>query len=134
MSFPGADLPSTGRWSRCLWATFLRCCAARCTAACWSIIVLASRRPVLLPSPASREIEEAVMSDRPTRRFVLTGTLATTCVGLGAGDLEQALAQGQLAPTPACDDGPTVRQTEGPFFKPRSPQRWNLREPGMKGE
>ena len=74
------------------------------------------------------------MSDRPTRRFVLTGTLATTCVGLGAGDLEQALAQGQLAPTPACDDGPTVRQTEGPFFKPRSPQRWNLREPGMKGE
>jgi hypothetical protein len=28
----------------------------------------------------------------------------------------------ELAPTPSCRDGdePTVRQTEGPFFKPRS--------------
>jgi len=37
--------------------------------------------------------------------------------------------------TSACHDGdePTVRQSEGPFFKPRSPERNDLREPGAKG-
>ncbi|HXH83936.1 MAG TPA: intradiol ring-cleavage dioxygenase, partial [Candidatus Tectomicrobia bacterium] len=40
-----------------------------------------------------------------------------------------------LAPTPACGDGasPTPRQTAGPYFKPRSPQRASLLEPGMAG-
>ena len=28
---------------------------------------------------------------------------------------------------------PTARQTEGPFFKPKSPERGNLREPGTQG-
>jgi protocatechuate 3,4-dioxygenase beta subunit len=42
----------------------------------------------------------------------------------------------QLSPTPACHAGeaPTIRQTEGPFFKPRSPQRAELIEPGMRGQ
>ena len=41
----------------------------------------------------------------------------------------------ELAPTPACHDGdePTIRQTEGPFFKPKSPERSDLREPGAGG-
>jgi protocatechuate 3,4-dioxygenase beta subunit len=40
-----------------------------------------------------------------------------------------------LAPTPACpDDGaPTPRQTPGPFYKPDSPRRTSLLEPGMDG-
>jgi protocatechuate 3,4-dioxygenase beta subunit len=40
-----------------------------------------------------------------------------------------------LAATPACadDDEPTVEQTEGPYFTPRSPRRRVLRTPGMKG-
>ena len=40
----------------------------------------------------------------------------------------------ELAPTPACHDGdePTEPQTEGPFFKPRSPERADLAEPGAK--
>jgi protocatechuate 3,4-dioxygenase beta subunit len=44
------------------------------------------------------------------------------------------LAQ-DAAPTPACHDGdePTMAETEGPFFKPRSPQRSDLREPGVGG-
>jgi protocatechuate 3,4-dioxygenase beta subunit len=48
---------------------------------------------------------------------------------------EAALAQQNLAPTPACHDNdePTVAETEGPFFKPRSPQRSDLREPGIEG-
>src|SRR5215831_13813456 len=42
---------------------------------------------------------------------------------------EFAFAQGDLAATPACHDGdaPTMRETEGPFFKPSSPERADLR-------
>jgi len=64
------------------------------------------------------------------------------------GLAEAALAEGQLVgaaatgkgaplpPTPPCgdDDEPTPAETEGPFFKPRSPERTSLLEPGMRGE
>jgi hypothetical protein len=42
---------------------------------------------------------------------------------------------GGFAPTPECgdDDEPTPAETEGPFFKPRSPQRTSLLEPGIPG-
>lgn len=45
------------------------------------------------------------------------------------------LAQGQLAPTPSCPDdrSPTTAQTEGPFFKPSTPLRTSLLEPGIGG-
>jgi protocatechuate 3,4-dioxygenase beta subunit len=41
----------------------------------------------------------------------------------------------KFSPTPDCDDHdePTPRETEGPFFKPQSPLRASLLEPGMKG-
>jgi len=50
--------------------------------------------------------------------------------------LDTSLAQQPLAPTPECRDGdaPTLRQTEGPFFTPMSPERAELIEPGMAGE
>ncbi|MEV4869169.1 dioxygenase [Streptomyces syringium] len=40
-----------------------------------------------------------------------------------------------LVPTPFCDDGddPTPPQTEGPYFKPRSPERLSLLESGTRG-
>ncbi len=65
------------------------------------------------------------MPFHPTRRGVL-GALAAA--GFAFDD---ALAQ-PLAPTPQCHDGdePTVRQTEGPYFKPSSPLRADLVEPG----
>ena len=70
---------------------------------------------------------------KPTRRrFLLnTGMLAA---GWELSTVDGVLTQ-ELAPTPACRDGeePTVRQTEGPFFKPRSPERSDLREPGAGG-
>ena len=69
------------------------------------------------------------MKDQNRRRFLLaTGSLAA------AGLSRDAFAQ-ELAPTPECRDGdePTVRQTEGPFFKPRSPRRDDLREAGSGG-
>ena len=74
--------------------------------------------------------EEASMTDPANaarRRFLIAG--AATALGVAAGS-QTGAAQQNLAPTPACGDdhGPTVRQTEGPFFKPRSPQRSDLRE------
>jgi protocatechuate 3,4-dioxygenase beta subunit len=71
------------------------------------------------------------MSDRndPTRRGFLVST-ALAGLGLAATG---ASGQGELTPTPACGEGPTVRQTEGPFYKPSSPERADLREPGLGG-
>lgn len=69
--------------------------------------------------------------DTSRRRFL---TLAAG-LGAGAANASAAYAAQELDATPACHDGdePTVRQTDGPFFKPRSPTRGDLREPGMKG-
>ena len=70
---------------------------------------------------------------KPTRRrFLLnTGILAAgwelSCTDTGLTE--------ELRSTPSCHDGdePTIRQTEGPFFRPRSPERSDLREPDTKG-
>jgi protocatechuate 3,4-dioxygenase beta subunit len=55
----------------------------------------------------------------------------------GAADaLLSATASGRnQTPTPECgdDDEPTPEETAGPFFKPRSPERTSLIEPGIKG-
>jgi protocatechuate 3,4-dioxygenase beta subunit len=70
-----------------------------------------------------------------TRRLLLTGSLAAGSIGLVVPGGTASFAQGELAPTPACE-GParaTIRQTEGPFFKPRSPERADLVEPGARG-
>jgi protocatechuate 3,4-dioxygenase beta subunit len=63
------------------------------------------------------------------RRIIMTGA----CAGLL---LPARVAPAQdLAPTPACHDGdaPTLPEIEGPFFKPKSPLRRDLREPGLAG-
>jgi Dioxygenase len=65
----------------------------------------------------------------PTRRRLL----AATALGAAGLVLDDVLAE-PLAPTPQCHDGdaPTVRQGEGPYFKPSSPQRADLVEPNSK--
>jgi protocatechuate 3,4-dioxygenase beta subunit len=70
------------------------------------------------------------MSLTPTRRRLVTAAAAT-----GAAFSFGRIAWGQTPLTPACHDGdePTLVQTEGPFFKPRSPERADLIEPGIKG-
>jgi protocatechuate 3,4-dioxygenase beta subunit len=78
--------------------------------------------------------EETKMNDRdcfPSRRRILTAG-AFTGLALAVND---AFGQQGLAPTPSCHDGdePTIPETEGPFFTPRSPLRSDLREPGIKG-
>jgi protocatechuate 3,4-dioxygenase beta subunit len=73
------------------------------------------------------------MTDRPTRRTVLgAGVFA-------AGSLltiDAAIAEAPLNLTPACHDGDaaTLAQTEGPYFKPSSPERIELIEEGMAGQ
>ena len=66
----------------------------------------------------------------PTRRRLLAAS-ALAMTGL---PLRYAWAQ-RLPATPQCHDGdePTVRQGEGPYFKPSSPQRAALVEPNGKG-
>lgn len=67
------------------------------------------------------------------RRFLFnTGFLVAGWELSSAG---VALTQ-ELAATPDCRDGnePTAPETEGPFFKPKSPQRSDLREPATKGK
>jgi protocatechuate 3,4-dioxygenase beta subunit len=67
------------------------------------------------------------------RRILMSGAFAAA--GL-MSPMDDAFAQQQgLAPTPSCHDGdePTIPEIEGPFFKPRSPRRSDLREPGIAG-
>jgi protocatechuate 3,4-dioxygenase beta subunit len=71
-------------------------------------------------------------SKQTRRRFLLNTGLLAAGSELSCADV--VLSQ-DLAPTPSChdDNEPTVRETEGPFFKPRSPERSDLREPGARG-
>jgi protocatechuate 3,4-dioxygenase beta subunit len=73
------------------------------------------------------------MTGDPTRRdLILAAALAAGGAGFVLG---QAQAQQGLPPTPECKDGDeaTAAQTEGPFYKPKSPERADLREPGLGG-
>jgi len=69
------------------------------------------------------------MSFQPTRRRLLAAS-AFAAAGIV---LDDAIAE-PLAPTPQCHDGdaPTLRQTEGPYFKPSSPERADLVETNSK--
>ncbi|MFD1829439.1 carbohydrate-binding protein [Streptomyces desertarenae] len=78
-----------------------------------------------------------------SRKGLLKGALLAAPVPLllgGAPALARSLRSpagegGRLAPTPYCDDGddPTPPQMEGPYFKPHSPRRTSLVEPGTRG-
>lgn len=71
-------------------------------------------------------------SKQTRRGFLLNTAMLAAGWELSSAD---AVRTQELAPTPSCRDGdePTVRQTEGPFFKPKSPERSDLREPGAAG-
>jgi protocatechuate 3,4-dioxygenase beta subunit len=74
------------------------------------------------------------MSVRPSRRRFVRSALASGGVVLIVGRPAMSFAQGEV-PTPQCHDGDpaTIRQTEGPYFKPSSPLRTDLVEPSTKG-
>jgi len=62
-------------------------------------------------------------------------TVAAGLTALAAGAPAAAAQTPPLAPTPSCPGSapPTARQTEGPYFKPDSPLRASLLEPGIAG-
>jgi protocatechuate 3,4-dioxygenase beta subunit len=68
------------------------------------------------------------LSKSTRRRFLLN-----TCMLAAGWELfcTDSVQTQELAATPFCRDGdePTVGETEGPFFKPKSPERSDLREP-----
>jgi protocatechuate 3,4-dioxygenase beta subunit len=73
------------------------------------------------------------------RRFFRLALVAPVVVAAGFGlpwpaELAAAAAA-RAALTPECgdDDEPTPEETAGPFFKPRSPLRTSLLEPGLRG-
>ena len=73
------------------------------------------------------------MIDTPTRRVILgAGVFAAGSLLMTDG----SVAQAPLAATPACHGGDevTLPQTEGPYFKPSSPERIELLEPEMAGQ
>ena len=81
---------------------------------------------------------------RLTRRHLIEGAAAVplavalaACGSDGGGGATTAQAQpdGTLAATPACRDhhDVTPEQTEGPYFKPSSPERRSLIESGVAG-
>ena len=73
------------------------------------------------------------MIDTPTRRSVLG---AGVFVAGSLFGIERGAAEAPLSATPACHDGDeaTLQQTEGPYFKPSSPERIELYEEGMAGQ
>ena len=76
-----------------------------------------------------------MVRDTISRRDFLKISVGTPAA-LALGEPPEAMAQAQpLRPTPACADDaePTPRQTAGPFFKPDSPGRTSLLEPGIRG-
>src|SRR5262245_23705624 len=84
--------------------------------------------------------------DLSRRRFLRAAVVAPVVLSAGsqiawaewaaAVAAKSGSAPAPLAsPTPECSDGdePTPAETQGPFFKPRSPLRSSLVEPGIQG-
>ena len=71
----------------------------------------------------------------PSRRQILRSVLASSSFELSIGYPHLSFAQ-IAAPTPQCHDGDeaTVRQGDGPYFKPSSPERADLVEPDTKAQ
>jgi protocatechuate 3,4-dioxygenase beta subunit len=69
------------------------------------------------------------------RRVLVAGTLVAAGFGVFVAARNRAFGEAAAA-TPACHDGdePTAHQTAGPYFKPNSPERSDLIEPGMAGQ
>ena len=74
-------------------------------------------------------LKQTGVTDSRRRRFIATAGLAPLIVASGA-----LVSNPILAATPSCGNEATPPQTEGPFFKPDSPQRNSLIDAGMRGE
>ena len=82
-------------------------------------------------------MKEPLSRIRPRGPWVVLAvvTAAAGC-GLGAATLAAPAPRAVTPPPPACtpNRSATPSQTEGPFYKPNSPERTSLLEPGMPGK
>ena len=77
-----------------------------------------------------------MINARWSRREFLRASLALPAILLLESSGTEEIAGAEILPaTPACrdNDDATPPQTAGPFYKPSSPKRISLIEPGMKG-
>ncbi len=74
------------------------------------------------------------LTRRDGLRALLVAPAAFGCGTTGGSGMD-AGAGASLALTPVCKDGdpPSPSQTEGPYWKPSSPERTSLLEPGLPG-
>jgi protocatechuate 3,4-dioxygenase beta subunit len=79
--------------------------------------------------------EKNMLLAHPSRRQILRSTLISSGLSFAIGYPALTFAQ-SAAPTPQCHDPDeaTIRQTEGPYFKPSSPQSADLAEPDTKAQ
>ncbi|MEU0795117.1 carbohydrate-binding protein [Amycolatopsis sp. NPDC005961] len=81
--------------------------------------------------------EDTKLSRKTVLRAALAAGVAAPVALIGGPALARTTAATGAAPelTPACHDGdePTIEQTEGPYFKPNSPERTDLVTPGTPG-
>ena len=70
--------------------------------------------------------------DRSRRRRDLLRACFWAPLGFAGAGISAAWAQQTLPSTPACSEA-SPAETEGPYFKPRSPERMSLIEPAIAG-
>lgn len=99
--------------------------------------------PAAEPRPSTPRTGDGIGGSR--RGFIKSGSLGVTSVALAAAGVASAgpasadqpaaapRAGAPLAVTPACDGHETPAATEGPLFKPNSPERRNLITPAIRG-
>ena len=75
------------------------------------------------------------MSIVSRRDLLCSGAFAGLMSATDAAMNGPAWAQADLAATPECKDNdpPTLPEIEGPFYRPRTPERFDLSEAGAKG-
>jgi protocatechuate 3,4-dioxygenase beta subunit len=74
--------------------------------------------------------DPAHISRKTVLRAALAAGVALPAAMVAVPALARTQAGGRPELTPACDDHPTPDQTEGPYFKPNSPERSVLSGPG----
>ncbi|WP_290050383.1 carbohydrate-binding protein [Amycolatopsis solani] len=81
--------------------------------------------------------EENKLSRKTVLKAALAAGVAAPVALIGGPALARTTVAAGTVPalTPECHDGdePTIAQTEGPYFKPNSPERTNLVTPGTQG-
>ena len=86
--------------------------------------------------PLHHTLSQNIVSRRAFLHQSLTlpvAALIAACAGSGSTTVPASTTTGAQTTTSACSGTPTPAQTEGPYYKPGSPERASLRESGLAG-